>query len=261
MARAPDAGRRDHGGRRRRLHAGRAPRRRRLQEARRSADPDAGADAGHPGRPRRAAVAAGRAARCWSASPPRPSDVVAHAHAPSCAQKRVDLIVANDVSRADAGFDVDDQRRDPRRRPTASEAVPLQSQDARWRARILDRVENRLLAARRRRRRAPVAHVATSWPTHLRFYAELGVDRRQPRSGRGARAPADRRRDAGSCPPTPGSTRSARPRLSARPFAARAGRRPRSRSRPTSARLHALQAARARAHADRVRRRQSRAPT
>jgi phosphopantothenoylcysteine decarboxylase/phosphopantothenate--cysteine ligase len=72
------------------------------------------------------------------------SDVVARATAKR-EQKGVDLIVANDVSRADAGFDVDTNAVTIVGAEGA-EALPLQSKD-RVAAAILDRVE-RLLAGR-----------------------------------------------------------------------------------------------------------------
>jgi phosphopantothenoylcysteine decarboxylase/phosphopantothenate--cysteine ligase len=71
-------------------------------------------------------------------------DVVAHARA-KLARKKADLIVANDVSRTDAGFEVDDNAVTL---ITAddSEEVPLQSKAA-VSARILDRVETLLARA------------------------------------------------------------------------------------------------------------------
>ena len=71
-------------------------------------------------------------------------DVVAHATAKR-ERKRADLIVANDVSRSDAGFDVDTNAVTIVG-PGGAEALPLQSK-ARIAAEILNRVE-RLLTAR-----------------------------------------------------------------------------------------------------------------
>jgi phosphopantothenoylcysteine decarboxylase/phosphopantothenate--cysteine ligase len=71
-------------------------------------------------------------------------DVVAHAAAKREA-KHADLIVANDVSRADAGFDVDTNEVTIVG-PDGAESLPLQSK-ARVAAEILNRVE-KLLAAR-----------------------------------------------------------------------------------------------------------------
>ena len=71
-------------------------------------------------------------------------DVVAHAAAKR-ERKHVDLIVANDVSRSDAGFDVDTNAVTIVG-PDGAEALPLQSK-ARVAAEILNRVE-RLLATR-----------------------------------------------------------------------------------------------------------------
>jgi phosphopantothenoylcysteine decarboxylase/phosphopantothenate--cysteine ligase len=71
-------------------------------------------------------------------------DVVARATAKR-ARKHVDLIVANDVSRGDAGFDVD-QNAVTIVGPDGTEPLPLQSK-ARVAAEIFDRVE-RLLTAR-----------------------------------------------------------------------------------------------------------------
>ena len=77
------------------------------------------------------------------------TDDVRRARAPrSASAKHVDLIVANDVSRADAGFDVDTNAVTIVGADGA-ETLPLQSK-ARVAAAILDRVE-KLLAARRRR--------------------------------------------------------------------------------------------------------------
>ena len=70
-------------------------------------------------------------------------DVVAHATAKR-ERKHADLIVANDVSRADAGFDVDTNAVTIVG-PAGAEALPLQSK-ARVAAEILNRVEN-LIAA------------------------------------------------------------------------------------------------------------------
>ena len=64
--------------------------------------------------------------------------------------KQVDLIVANDVSRSDAGFDVDTNEV-TLVSENGTEAIPLQSK-ARVAAIILDRIEQLLVA----RERAPV---------------------------------------------------------------------------------------------------------
>ena len=71
-------------------------------------------------------------------------DVIAHASAKR-ERKHADLIVANDVSRSDAGFDVDTNAVTIIG-PDGAEAVPLQSK-ARVASEILNRVE-RLLSAR-----------------------------------------------------------------------------------------------------------------
>src|SRR6185369_7564024 len=68
-------------------------------------------------------------------------DVVAHAAAKR-ARKHVDLIVANDVSRPDAGFDVD-ANAVTIVGAAGAEAIPLQSK-ARIAAEILNRVEKLL---------------------------------------------------------------------------------------------------------------------
>jgi len=73
-------------------------------------------------------------------------DVVAHARA-KLARKKADLIVANDVSRTDAGFEVDDNAV-TLITSDDSEEVPLQSKAA-VSARILDRVETLLERAAR----------------------------------------------------------------------------------------------------------------
>jgi len=72
-------------------------------------------------------------------------DVVAHA-AEKRERKHVDLIIANDVSRADAGFDVDTNAVTIVG-PDGAETLPLESK-SRVAAEILDRVE-RLLTVKR----------------------------------------------------------------------------------------------------------------
>ena len=71
--------------------------------------------------------------------------VVAHASAKRDA-KHADLIVANDVSRSDAGFDVD-ANEVTIVGPDGAEALPLQSKSG-VAAAILDRVERLLVAGR-----------------------------------------------------------------------------------------------------------------
>ena len=75
---------------------------------------------------RRAAV------RCWSGSPRKPR-TSSRARRRSAWQKHVDLIVANDVSRSDAGFDVDTNDVTIVG-PHGAEALPLQRRRA-WRRR------------------------------------------------------------------------------------------------------------------------------
>ena len=123
--------------------------------------------------PSSALRAGGSRVRCWSGSRPRPTTWWSGRER-SALRKRMDLIVANDVSRADAGFDVETNAvtlvgdggdetcpRQPRRRSPAA---------------ILDRVEP-LLA----RVPTPVpdsrahAHGSPRREAHLRYYAELGV--------------------------------------------------------------------------------------
>ena len=104
LARFPDARRGRDGRRGRRLPA-QGDRAREAQEARRPARDRARADPGHPRCPRceQDRAAARRASR------PRPSGCEEHA-AEKLAAKRLDLIVANDVSAPDAGFEVDTNR-------------------------------------------------------------------------------------------------------------------------------------------------------
>ena len=113
-------------------------------EERRHADARAEADARHSRRARAAARWRRATGRCWSASPPRPRTSSARATAKR-ERKHVDLIVANDVSRADAGFDVDTNAVTIVG-PDGAEALPLQSK-ARVAAAILDRVEKLLVDA------------------------------------------------------------------------------------------------------------------
>ena len=63
----------------------------------------------HPRHPRRARAPPSRRARCSSASRPRPTTCCANAAA-KLAAKQVDLMVANDVTAPDAGFEVDTNR-------------------------------------------------------------------------------------------------------------------------------------------------------
>ncbi len=71
------------------------------------------------------------------------SDVVAYATA-KLHRRRADLIVANDVSRADAGFDVDTNAV-TLVTAAGAEDIPLQAKSA-VAARILDRIEQFLIA-------------------------------------------------------------------------------------------------------------------
>ena len=98
--------------RRRRRHGrggGRLPARRRrptskIKKAEGVPDDRARADPRHPRRPRRAPSGP---ARCWSASPPRPSDVRRQRRRTSWSARALDLIVANDVSAPGVGFEHD----------------------------------------------------------------------------------------------------------------------------------------------------------
>ena len=106
------------------------------------------------------------------------NDVVAYAKS-KLKEKAADLIVANDVSRSDAGFDVDTNAvtlvtaRGLRRHSAAVEDAPIA-------ARILDRVEQFLIAVpEQERRRESVVDVARAGgsPEVLR---RDRCDRRQP---------------------------------------------------------------------------------
>ena len=114
-------------------------------------------------------------------------DVVGRARAKR-ARKRVDLIVANDVSQPDRGFDADTNA------VTivggdGDEDVPLQSKD-RVASIILDRVED-LLRARGRFARlgADLTVSNEQLNAHLEFFGELGVEGCAA-TPRGARAPS-----------------------------------------------------------------------
>ena len=156
---------------------------------------------GHPRRPRRrCARGSGAAGRCWSASPPKPTTSWREAREKR-ARKQVDLIVANDVSQPDRGFDVDDQRRDASSATTATSSVPLQSKE---RVAAVDPRSRRDAAPRSRggsprsarpdRARRPAASA------HLEFFGELGVDgvRREPEWRTRAEHPRRRRPTARS---------------------------------------------------------------
>ncbi len=111
LAELPQRDGRDHRPRPSRTSGPRAPRRAQDQEgepaARRRARARAGAEPRHPRGGRRGER---RQRGSSSASPPRRSDLLAAARR-KLARKGCDLIVANDVSREDAGFDGDTQRR------------------------------------------------------------------------------------------------------------------------------------------------------
>ena len=78
-------------------------------------------------------------ARCWSASPPRPTTRSSGAGR-KLARKGVDLLVVNDVSAPGAGFDHDTNAVEHPRTPTGARSeVPLTSKDAVANA-VLDRV-------------------------------------------------------------------------------------------------------------------------
>ena len=113
-------------------------------EERRDADARAEEDARHPRRSGPAPSGDRAAGRSSSGFAAETENVVASATAKR-ERKHVDLIVANDVSRADAGFDVDTNAVTIVG-PDGAETLPLQSK-ARVAAEILDRVE-KLLAAR-----------------------------------------------------------------------------------------------------------------
>ncbi len=152
------AGRRDHGRRGRRLHAGGAGAAEDA-EVRRAADDCACRAPGHPRRCSASCRRGSRDGRCWSASPRRPTTSSPTREA-SCRGRSADLIVANDVSRTDAGFDVD------------TNAVTLVSADQAPRTcrcsrrrpwpRILDRVEQLLAGSARRTPQSDSVHVARS---------------------------------------------------------------------------------------------------
>ena len=174
----------DHGGGGGRLHAGGTgiPE---DGEVRRPDDAHADAYPRHPGRPRRAVKGLGPDRPVLVGFAAETGDVV-HKAREKRARKQVDLIVANDVSRADRGFDVDTNAVtivDAR----GEEIVPLQSK-AEVAAAILDRVEA-LVSARRRAghagaaapdpRRSATGNPAVPHDTladHLTFFEELGVE-------------------------------------------------------------------------------------
>ena len=185
-----------------------APATQKIDEGRRAADADARsrrtdilADLGRlPSRKR-------AAGRCSSALPPRPT-TSSRTRERKLQRKGVDLIVANDVSRTDAGFEVDTNAvtlvgaRRRRRRAAAVEGGRRRAHS-----------RSRRAAARRRARagRVDVRDACRAiWPQHLRVSTqELGVDGRQPRSGVAARAAATPSA-AGAAPdaPTPRRRRS-----------------------------------------------------
>ena len=240
--RAPTRGRRGHGGRGRRLHAGRA-RRAEGGEGRRHADARAEEDAGHPRRPRAAAAGDRATGRCSSASPPKPR-TSSRARRRSASAKHVDLIVANDVSRADAGFDVDTNAVTIVGADGAGDAAAA-AQGARRRG---DPRSRRAAARSQAHRRQPSGRQPDlvmdrdQLAEHLRFAAELGVAgvsrdpawrrARRIRCRTSVRPRRAGRRDSATVPP-----------LTFAQSGRGAGRDPRRHRR-----LHALQAAHARPH-------------
>ena len=100
----PRGGRRDHGGRRRRLSPGRGARRQ-APEGSRGLDRRARADDGRPGRAR---AGQGSRARCSSVSRPTRASAASSGHAGSSRTRHADLFVFNDVGRDDIGFDARD---------------------------------------------------------------------------------------------------------------------------------------------------------
>ena len=150
MARAGGRDVDDHGGGGGGLHAGGAG----AQKIKKSDGPLDDHAQPHQGHPRRARASCRRASsgcRCWSASRPKPR-TSSPTRRTKLEHKGVDLIVANDVSRAGAGFDVDTNAVTLVSRD-GTEEVPLQARP-RWRPRILDRVEQ-FLVARSRDTNAP----------------------------------------------------------------------------------------------------------
>ena len=163
MARADRRRRRHHGRGRRRLHARRRRRDRQDRKGRR-ADARARAHAGHPRRARRASRRS-RAARCSSASRRRPA-IRSPAARRKLAAKRVDLIVANDVSAPGAGFDVD-----------TNQVTLVVARRRRARCRCMSKA--------RRRRRHPRSRRASA---HRSVAAASGRDDRPPRRRRTSEA-------------------------------------------------------------------------
>ena len=89
------------------------------------------------------------ARRSWSASR-RKAAIPPRADARSCVRKQVDFIVANDISRSDAGFDADTNAV-VIISAEGDEAVPL-APKSEIAAMILDRAEQRLTARNLSRR-------------------------------------------------------------------------------------------------------------
>ena len=175
-------------------------RRRRAEDRARRRDADAGvdADARHPGRPGGVARRSGAArVRSWSALPPRPT-TSSSAPAPSACARASISIVANDVSRSDAGFEVGHERRDPHRRRPRRDRSPSPAR-RRWPA--PSSIGSRALLAA-----VPIpCPDPRSMPTdprdlaeHLRYYADLGVYRllTRPRLA----CPPERRRGTPAAP-------------------------------------------------------------
>ncbi len=134
----------DHGGGGRGLHAGAGRRAAEDREDGRGADAHVDEDARHPRRSRT------RARRLRGGQNPllvgfaaETHDVIAHARE-KLTRKQIDLIVANDVARADAGFEVDTNAATLISHDDAIE-LPLQSKQE-MAGRILDRVTSMLRA-------------------------------------------------------------------------------------------------------------------
>ncbi len=131
--------------------------------------------------------------------------MIAHARE-KLARKKIDLIVANDVARADAGFEVDTNAATLISHDDAIE-LPLQSKQE-MAGRILDRVTSMLRAAPTRDRASHLelghmqdaSELRRALAAHLDYYRELGIagiSRDPVWTARRVQADADARASAG----------------------------------------------------------------
>ena len=199
-------GRDRHVGRCCRLHAGGAGLAK-GQEGGRPGDDHAEPHQGHPRRTRQVAVAQAGTSPCWSALPPKRL-MSWPTRNRNCKDKAADLIVANDVSRSDAGFDVETNAV-TLVTSSGAEEIPLQAKAA---IAAADPRSHRTVSRRRSReeRRHQGVTMSRELADHLKYYEEIGV------TGVSRDAKWRQRPDAPDAPVAPVSTDPLHPSVSLR---------------------------------------------